>query len=202
MSKTVAIAGVSGRLGRCLARELLKNPNVVVRGLARNLDKAEHSLRFSSLHLTQGAADDMDVLRRFVKGADVVICAYSGSDETFHDIQKDLIDACEAEGVPRYVAGDFTVDHRKLEYGQLWSKDPVKKVAEYLEGKSVSGVHVLIGAFLDTFWSSWFDIWNLEEESLSYWGTGQEKWELTSYQNAAEFTARVALDDSAIGYQK
>lgn len=58
--------------------------------------------------------------------------------------QKVLIDACEAEGVPRYIAGNYCLDYTKLEKGQLFPKDPMIEVKEYLDGKSVTGVHVLI----------------------------------------------------------
>lgn len=118
-----------------------------------------------------------------------------------NDGQKHLIDACEAQGVRRYLASDYSLDFTKLEYGQLTSKDPMKHVKEYLEKqKVVKGVHVLIGVFMDTFFSPFFGVLNAEAK-LSYWGTGEEIWESTSYANAAEFVAAVALDENAVGIQ-
>ncbi|KAM0417024.1 hypothetical protein ACHAPT_012990 [Fusarium lateritium] len=202
MSFTVAIASVTGRFGQRLTAELLKKSDVTIRGLVRDPSKLPESFRSaSSFQLVQGDAWDEAALRSLVKGADVVICTYAGDDRLMIDGQKLLIDVSEAEGVPRFVASDYTIDYTKLEYGQLPAKDPMKRVHEYLQGKRIRGVHVLIGAFMDTFWSSWFGVFNPDEPSLSLWGTGDETWEFTSYQNAAEFVAALALDAGAVGFQ-
>lgn len=42
------------------------------------------------------------------------------------DNQTLLIDACIAEGVPWYMASDYSIYYRKLEYGQLAEKDRMK----------------------------------------------------------------------------
>lgn len=115
--------------------------------------------------------------------------------------QKLLIDACIAEKVPRYIAGDWSMDFRKLEFGQHLLKDPMKHVQAYLEEKEAKGlikaVHVLNACFLEAPWPG---LWNAKKQQLQYWGTGNEKWELTSRENAAQFTAKVAMDKEAIGW--
>lgn len=200
---TVAIAGITGRFGRTLAAELLNKHDVVVKGLVRDPSKLPESIRSApALQVVQCDAWDKTGLRSFVKGADVVVCTYAGDDRLMIDGQKLLIDASEAEDVPRYIASDYTIDFTQIEYGQLPSKDPVKRVHEYLSSKTIKGVHVLIGAFLDTFWGSWFGVSNPSENSLSLWGQGEEIWELTSYKNAAEFVALLALDTKAVGFQR
>ena len=200
---TVAVAGVTGRFGRTLTAQLLKRKDVAVKGLARDPSKLPESIRSASaLEVVQGDAWNQAGLRSFVRGANVVVCAYAGDDRLMLDGQKLLIDASEAEGVPRYVASDYTIDYTKLEYGQLPAKDPMKRVYDFLQGRTVKGVHVLIGAFLDTFWSSWFGAFNPSRNSLSLWGNGDEIWEFTSYENAAEFVSLIALDEGAVGFQK
>lgn len=118
------------------------------------------------------------------------------------DGQKSLIDACETEEVPRYIASDYTLDFTKLELGQLPQKDPMKHVMEYLKGKKVQGVHVFIGIFMETFFNPFIGAWNPKDTSFSYWGTGEEMWESTTYDNAAQFVAAVAQDSSAVGVQR
>ncbi|KAF2188545.1 hypothetical protein K469DRAFT_748332 [Zopfia rhizophila CBS 207.26] len=119
------------------------------------------------------------------------------------DGQRALIDACEAENVGRYVASDYTLDFTKLGYEQLSVKDPIKRVKEHLETKhQVKGVHGLISAFMDTFWSPYCGIWDAKERKPRFLGDGTEKWESTSYDNAAQYVARVALDETAVGVQK
>jgi hypothetical protein len=116
--------------------------------------------------------------------------------------QKLLVDACELENVPRYIASDYCLDFTKLEYGQHPAKDPMKHVKAHLETKkNVQGVHVLIGAFMETFWSGYFGVWNAKDFKLSYYGEGDEVWESTTYGTAAEYVAAVALDRNAVGMQ-
>ncbi|KAH8589101.1 hypothetical protein B0O99DRAFT_637705 [Bisporella sp. PMI_857] len=202
MPLLLAVAGASGRFGRCVVQELLKKPDISVLGLVRDSSKVAAAIRSSPVfELLEGDVTDSVTLRQLVKGVDVVISALMGSDSFMFEAQKQLVDLSEEANVPRFIASDYTLDYTKLEYGQLPSKDPMKKIYEYLQGKSIKGVHVFIGAFLDTFWTQWFGIWNPEELSLSFWGTGDEVWELTSYENTAEFVAEVALDNNATGIQ-
>lgn len=203
MSTIVGIAGITGKFARCIVGELLKQQHVFIRGFCRDPAKLPDSIKTSPrVHITQGGSDDMKALRSFARSCSVVICCYLGDNKLMTDGQKILIDACELEGVQRYIASDYTVDFTKLQYGQLPSKDPMILVKEYLESKDVAGVHVLIGAFMDTFWYHWFGIWDPAQYTLSYWGTGTEVWESTSYANAAEFVSAVALDETAVGLQK
>lgn len=205
MVGTIGIAGITGKFGRSVARHLLAtNPELSLRGYCRNPAKLPSTLSSSSrVTIHQGNSDDPAAVRGFVKGCDVVICSYLGDNTLMTDGQRVLIDACEAEKVKRYVASDYSLDFTKLEYGQLFVKDPMKRVKEYLETKHhVRGVHVLIGVFMETFWSRFFGVWNGRENKLRFWGDGDEKWESTTYDNAAQYVAAVALDESAVGVQK
>lgn len=153
--------------------------------------------------MIQGDAFDADALRAFVRGLDVVVCAYLGDNTLMVDGQKALIDACEAEGVPRYVASDWSLDYTKLALGELFPKDPMIHIKAYLEQKpAVKGVHILVGGFMDPQFSPLFGLWHPDAETLRFWGTGDEIWEGTTYENAADFTAAVCLDKDASGVLK
>ena len=96
------------------------------------------------------------------------------------------------------------MDFRKLELGQHPFKDPMKHVQAYLEekeeeeaGNKIRAVHILNACFLEAPWAG---LWNAQSSKLQYWGTGEEKWELTSCDNAAEFTAKVVTDPEANGW--
>ncbi|EEU33939.1 uncharacterized protein NECHADRAFT_55821 [Fusarium vanettenii 77-13-4] len=176
-SLTVGLAGITGKFGRLLASKLLQSPGIHLRGYARDPSKVVPALAESPrLKLFKGEAFDDTAIKPFVTGCDVVVCAYLGTDDLMVDGQKKLIDACEEAGVPRYA---------------------------YLETKkTVKGVHVLIGGFMDPIFSPLFQVWDPEAKTLRYWGEGDEPWEATSYDNAAEFTAAVIADTSAIGIKK
>lgn len=203
-SITVGLAGITGKFGRLLASQLLQNENVLLRGYARDPSKVESALASSPrVSLFKGEALDDDSIKPFVTGCDVVVCAYLGSDELMVDGQKKLVDACEEGGVPRYVASDWALDYTKLRLGELFPKDAMIHVRAHLETKrTVQGVHVLIGGFMDPLLSPFFNVWDPESRTLSYWGEGTEPWEGTSYANAAEFTAAVVADRSAVGIKK
>lgn len=116
--------------------------------------------------------------------------------------QKLLVDACELENVSRYIARDYCLDFTKLELGQHPAKDPMKHVKAHLETKkNVKGVHMLIGAFMGTFLSGYFGVWDQEVFKLNYYGTGDELWESTTYDPAAQHVAAVANDRNAVGRQ-
>ncbi|KAM0425843.1 hypothetical protein ACHAPT_008781 [Fusarium lateritium] len=203
-SLTVGLAGITGKFGRLLASKLLQNPNVRLRGYARDPSKVTPALAQSPrVKLFKGEAFDDTAIRPFVTGCDVVVCAYLGTDELMVDGQKKLIDACDESGVPRYVASDWALDYTKLRLGELFPKDPMIHVKAYIETKkTVKGVHVLIGGFMDPIFSPLFRVWDPETKTLRYWGEGDEPWEATSYDNAAEFTAAAIADTSSVGIKK
>lgn len=203
MTITVGIAGITGKFARLVVKSLFTYEGVHIRGFCRNASKLPESVRSSpQVTIIQGDANDQDALETFARGCDVIICCYLGDNTFMTHGQKLLVDACESEGVPRYIASDYCLDFTKLEYGQHPAKDPMKKVKEYLDTKeNVKGVHVLIGAFMETFWSGYFGVWNPKEFTLSYYGDGDEVWESATYGTAAEYVAAVAVDKYAVGMQ-
>jgi len=200
----IGIAGVTGRFGTLVLTALLGNPDIKIRGLCRNASKlsSKHT-QSTQLEVIEGDALDPSTLSKFVSGLDIVICAYLADNDFMIAGQKALIDACDHARVPRYIASDYTFDYTQLELGEHPAKDPMKIVHQYLEGKKhVQGVHVLVGGFIETFWSGYFQVWNPVEKSLVYWGSGEEGWEVTSYADAARWTVAVALDGDAVGFKR
>ncbi|KEF52963.1 uncharacterized protein A1O9_10869 [Exophiala aquamarina CBS 119918] len=199
-SITVGIAGITGKFGRLLALSLREaSPQVKLRGLARDPSKVDNS-SLPNVELFQGDAFDVDKIHSFVRGTDVVVCCYLGDTRLMIEGQKVLIDIAEEEGVPRYVASDWSLDWTKLEMGELFAKEPCQRIHEYLTTKkSIRGVHVLIGGFTDVIFAPFFKIWDQEKLTFNYWGTGDEVWECTSYLNSAQYTAAVCLDPEAMG---
>lgn len=204
MTITVGIAGATGKFALLLADNLRKSPNVQIRCFCRNPGKLPQDIRSpSQVTVIQGEATDEAALRSFVHGCDVVVCCYLGDNVFMTNGQKLLIDACEHENVPRYVASDYCLDFTKLEYGDHPNKDPMKHVKAYLDTKkNVKGVHVLIGVFMETLWSRDLGIFHPDDNRITYYGTGDEIWESTTYGTAAEYVAAVALDRSAVDKQE
>ncbi|CAN9186871.1 unnamed protein product [Alternaria alternata] len=203
MPTTVAIAGISSRLALLVTKALLKRPDVYIRGSCRDINKLPDELRASSrMALIQSGPYDKENLRALIGGSDVVMCAYFADDETMLSAQRLLIDLCAEEGITRYIASDYTGDYRNLDWGDLAIKEPMKHIAAYVEEKEgVEGTHILVGLFMETF-LDYFGVVDKEGKKMSYWGSGDEKWDLTSYETAAEYIAAVALDPAATGFFK
>ncbi|KAF4968325.1 hypothetical protein FSARC_4271 [Fusarium sarcochroum] len=203
-SLTVGIAGITGKFGRLVASKLLQNPNINIRGYARDPSKVIPSIAESPrVKLFKGEAFDDASIKPFVTGTDVIICSYLGADDLMVDGQKKLIDACDEAGVPRYVASDWALDYTKLKPGQLLPKEAMIQIKAYLETKKTTkGVHILVGGFMDPLLSPFFSIWDSQSQTLRYWGEGDEPFEGTSYENAAEFTATIVADKSGVGIKK
>lgn len=200
MAPTVGIAGVTGKFAQCIIKALQPHPEVTIRGYCRSPQKLpKHIIESDRIEIIAGEFDDYDSIRKFVRGSDVVICCYFGGPEVMTQGQKLLIDACEEELVPRYIASDFAVDYTKIPPGALFPKESAMIIREYLQSKTVAGVHILTGGLMETFWSAFFGIWRPETRSLAVWGNGDEPWELTTFPTAAAYTAAVALDRSAVG---
>ncbi|KAK8165419.1 hypothetical protein BKA80DRAFT_342551 [Phyllosticta citrichinensis] len=180
MVTTVGIAGASGKLGRLVGAALLRLPSPpTLRLYVRDASKLPSWLSLSPHTVITGAADDRAATVEFARGCNVVICTYLGPDALMEEGQKVLIDACAEAGVPRYVASDYTVDYRPLKDGELFPKDPMRHVMAYCYEKAgVEGVHVMIGAFMDTWWSGFFGAWVPDESGkggkLRYWGSSDE----------------------------
>lgn len=198
---TVGIAGITGKVALLVAKYLLQRPNVNIRGYCRSPDRVPPRLlndpRFT---LIQGQVDDVAALREFAKGCDVVACCYLADNDVMVDAQKLLIDICEEQRVDRYIASDYTLEYAKLQPGQYIKKDPIIRVHDYLKTKKIKAVHVLIGMFVETFFSNLFFFWDDKEKKFRYYGTGNETFELTTYATTAEYVAAIALDTEAVGF--
>ena len=199
---TVGIAGFTGKFARLLTSSLLEqDANVQIKGLARDPAKVEAAISsISNVQVVQGDAFDADKLRTFVRGCDVVVCCYLGDDHVMVEGQKLLIDVAEQENVARYVASDWSLDWTKLQLGELFAKEPCQLVKAYIDTKRrIKGVHILVGGFTEVLFAPFYRIWHADKFTFSYWGTGDEKWEFTTYLNSAQYTAAVILNRQAKG---
>ncbi|KAH8665397.1 hypothetical protein BGZ61DRAFT_366452 [Ilyonectria robusta] len=173
MSTVVGIAGLTGKFAQCVAKELQAYPNVTIKGFCRSPQKLPQAVPEKyNIRVIQGGFDDEAAVQEFVRGTDVVICCYFGDTDVMNRGQKILIDACAKEGVPRYLPSDYA---------------------------KVAGVHVLVGGLIETFWSEYFRIFDANTQTITYWGTGDEKWDLTTYETVAAYTAALAVDKNASG---
>ncbi|KAG8665123.1 hypothetical protein FPOAC2_14376 [Fusarium poae] len=196
----VTIFGANGNLSVRITRLLLQKPNVSVRGYARNISKIPEDIRnHQQYKAIQGEVTDKEKIRGAVHDADVVLCQYQGFDDVVLDGQKLLIDICEEEKVGRYFSSAFVGDIRGMKVGQHDRMDITLQIFKYLESKKLRSVHMMCGAFIET-WLEYSGVIDLGTNTVSYWGTGDETWDLTSYDDSAAYTVEAILDESTDGY--
>ena len=200
MPTVVGIAGFTSKFAQCVVKALQPYPDVTIKGFCRNLRKLPHAtLEKYQVKVTEGEFNDKTAVQEFVQGTDIIVCCYFGEPTLMTEGQRILVDACAKEGVPRYLPSDFAVDYTKIPDSELFPKDSSKIIRKYLEEKGVAGVHVLIGGLLETFWSEYFHMYDAKAQRITYWGTGDEKWDLTTYDTAAAYTAALVVDRNASG---
>ncbi|KAH6655947.1 hypothetical protein BKA67DRAFT_516524 [Truncatella angustata] len=172
MTIVVGIAGLTGKFAQCVAKELHAYPGVKLKGFCRSQQKLpQAALKMYDIEVVQGDFDNVAAVEKFVRGTNIVVCCYFGEPDLMIRGQKILVDACSKFDVPRF----------------------------YLVEKGVAGVHVLVGALTETFWSEYFQVFDTKTQTIRYWETGDEKWELTTYETAAAYTAALVVDQNASG---
>ena len=202
----VAIAGINGKMATLIAQHLLStHPSIKIHGIARSPSKVSPLIRNSpNVKIFSASASDTPALRKALKGAEVVVCCYLGPNSLMTEGQKTLIDACIDENVSRYIASDWSFDYRGLELGDHPTKDPMIHVNAYLaekeKGGKIKAVHVLNGAFMEVVMGPFNALFQPKEQVYQYWGTGDEVMEVTTYKDAAVFTAEIAADAAAVGF--
>ncbi len=200
----VAIAGMTGKFARLITTHLLNKPNVEINGFCRDPSKVPQEISSNPrVKIYKASSVETDKIREAIEGTDICICCYLGDESLMEDGQKQLIDACISEKVPRFMDSGYIFDYRSLELGAAPQKDFCKKIRTYLEQKSdqIQAVHVLNGAFMEVCFAPFYGLLFTDGPTIQYWGNGDEKLEMTTYDDSAKFAAEVALDKEAVDYQ-
>ena len=136
---TVLVAGATGMLGAKIVSALLDKGNIDVRAMVRSLDdsKEENRQKIDAMQakgatLIEGDLMQPETLLLACAGVDVVVSAI-GNNEVTVSGQKNLIDAAKQQGVKWFISSDYSVDYRKLDYGDNANLDKRKEVFEYLQ---------------------------------------------------------------------
>lgn len=108
--KARGLAGLTSKLCRVTALELLKCPNITIRRYVRDHSKVPQEIASKyRVQIFQGLALDRAAAQTSVHGCHVVVCGYLGPDEIIIERQKTFVDASKVEGVSHYFTSDFTL---------------------------------------------------------------------------------------------
>ena len=198
---TVLIAGATGMLGSRIGHFLVGQPDVTVRLLAREGWDGDPTKRERIEPLLQGGADiliadlaEPGSLTEALRGVDVVISALQGHREVIVDGQIAIAEAAVRSGVRRFIPSDFAVDLFNAPAGAP-QFEARKDAGREIDAMDLQVVHVLSGAFMDLmFGPGSAGPVDLNTGSVAYWGTGDEPFDLSTVDDTARFTARLAVD--------
>ena len=198
---SVLIAGGTGMLGRSIASHLLDQSDVDVRLLVRDSsprdpgkESALQTLVSRGASIVTGDVSDPASLDQATDGVDVVISALQGRSEIIVDGQVALAEAAVRNGVRRFFPSDFAIDLFAAPDGAP-QFDLRKQADAFIDALPLQVVHVLNGAFMDMMLDpETAGIVNLQNNTARLWGTGDEPFNLTTVDDTAHFTARLATD--------
>jgi uncharacterized protein YbjT (DUF2867 family) len=198
MTQTILLLGATGMLGSQIARRLLDQPEARVRLLVRGKDDARKKAALGALaargaEIVDGDLSDAASLDRATRGVDVIVSAVQGGPEVIIDGQVALAQAGKRNGVRRMLPSDYALDLFKATPGEHLMFNMRAQADEKIGATGIEHVHVLQGGFMEMFMpgSGTFD---LGTGSVSFWGDGTRPIEVTSVDDTARMTARVALD--------
>ena len=195
MTDMILLAGATGMFGGRIAHHLtLSNARVrlLVRDPASKKDALEPLVR-SGAELIEGDLANPASLESATRGVDVIVSAVQGGPTVIIDGQVALAKAGKANGVRRMLPSDYALDLFKATPGEHAMFDMRAEADKRIAEIGLDQVNVLQGAFMDMFLPGRGAI-DLEAGTVSFFGDGNTKIELTSVEDTARMVARAALD--------
>ena len=200
----VLVIGSTGMLGTKIVNALLDKGETEVRAMVRpnsyeKEDKRENieSMKDKGAIIVEGDLMKPESLLPICEGIDVVVSAVGNNQVTVPG-QKNAIDAARKQGVKRFIPSDFSVDYRKIDYGDNDNLDMRKEVLEHLQKSGLDYTLILNGSFIDILPTPYMPEFDLENGVFQYWGDGDTPVDMTSTEDTAKYTAEVVSDTSLV----
>ena len=201
---TVLVVGSTGMLGSKIISALLDKGATVVKAMVRpgsdsdekNRQKIEQ-MKAQGATIVEGDLMKPQTLLPICEGVDVVVSAV-GNNQTTVPGQKNLIDAAKGQGVMRFIPSDYSVDYRKVDYGDNDNLDMRKEVLSYLQQSGLEYTLILNGAFMDNIGTPYAAQFDLENGVFEYWGDGEMPLDFTTTDDTAKYVAQAVSDPNLV----
>jgi uncharacterized protein YbjT (DUF2867 family) len=194
---TVLLAGATGMLGNRIAGHLLDQPDVALRLLVRPGGAAD-ALVARGAEVVTGDVTDAASLDAATRGVDVVVSALQGGPDVIVDGQIALAEAAARNGVRRFLPSDFAIDLFSAPEGAP-QFDMRRRADRAIDALPLEVAHVLNGGFMDMMLDpSTAGLIDVDAGAVMLWGTGDEPFNLTTVDDTARFTARIATDPADV----
>ncbi len=198
MLQTVLVIGSTGMLGTKIVNALLNKGEAQVRAMIRSGSYDKHqqnieAMKTGGAEVVEGDLMKPDTLLPICEGVDVVVSAV-GNNKTTVPGQKNAIDAAKQQGVKRFIPSDYSVDYRKLDYGDNDNLDMRKEVLEYLQDSGLEYTLILNGAFMDIITTPFMPQFDLDNSVFKYWGDEETLVDMTTTEDTAKYVAEAVSD--------
>ncbi len=196
MKEIIVVAGGTGNLGGRIVNALCKNDaevHVLVRhGTTRS--KIESLEEHGAKVFTVNYANAEELIAACV-GASCVVSALAGLRDVIVDTQKALLDAAVKAGVRRFIPSDYSLDFTKFNHGENRNLDWRREFHTYLDEAPIAVTTIFNGAFMELL-TDQMPLIVFKQKMILYWGNADRRWDFTTVNDTAAYTANAALDTS------
>ena len=200
MNNIILVAGATGDLGGRIVRALV-NRGSEVRAIVRSSTDIKKIKLLEALGVKVYKVKNWNVeeLAKACIGVSCVVSVLAGLREVIIDAQKVLLDAAIAAGVPRFIPSDFSLDFTKFSDGENRNLDLRREFHKYLDSTSIASTSIFNAAFADLL-TGQMPVIFLKQRLVIYWGDADNRWDFTTKDDAAAYTANAAMDTSTPRY--
>jgi nucleoside-diphosphate-sugar epimerase len=202
---TVLLVGVTGMLGYKIAAAILEKGAMNVRALLRpeGANDAKKQAKLGELKskgvvFVEGDLLNPSSLPAACEGVEAIVSAVSGDEKMMVTGQINLIEAAVAKGVRRMIPSDYSVDYRKLDWGDNYNLDMRKKVFSALESSQLDYTLILNGCFTDILFGSFLNVFDFTTGTFNYWGDGNTPFDITTTDDTAKLIAEAIADPALL----
>lgn len=200
MKKVILIAGGKGNLGSRIINALIsKDAEVRIVVRKKSDETILNNFRKLGVKVFVVNAWTVEELVDSCKDVTCVVSCLAGLRNVIIDAQKVLLDAAILAGVPRFIPSDYSLDFTKLKDGENRNFDLRREFHLYLDKSPIAATSIFNGAFTDML-TGQMPVILFEKKLVIYWGDTNFRWGSTTMDNTAEYTARVALEESSPRY--
>lgn len=200
MKQIVAVAGASGQLGEKIVNALVRL-GAEVHALVRTNSDPRKLKKFeqAGVKIFKIRNWNVEELALACKDAVCVVSVLAGLRDVVIDAQKTLLDAAVAAGVPRFIPSDYSLDFTKFKDGENRNLDLRREFHTYLDKAPIAATTIFNGAFADML-TGQMPLILFKQKMVLYWGDGDHRWDFTTMDNVAEYTAHAAIDKTTPRY--
>ncbi len=195
MTKTIAVAGATGELGKRVVHALLAR-GAKVQALVRATSDPHRVRTLQESGATVVLLRDVTETARDLAGASCLVSTLAGLRETVVEAQSALLETAMAAGIARFIPSDFAADFTKLAPAENRNFDLRREFHDRLDGARIEATSILNGAFADLLPTPHSPFFDFKSRRVNFYGSPDQLLDFTTMDDVAAFTSAAALDET------